>query len=69
MAMVLRAVRHDDEQESRGVTVLHDEVFRAMSNHPAWAAERDRRRAHARALLRQRRDAEVVNRVWARICP
>jgi len=70
MAMVLRAVRHDDERAIPTVTLLRESVIRgADSQHPAWVAERKRRRAHDRAMLRQRQDAEMVNRVWARVCP
>ena len=67
MAMVLRAERHDEEQVSpAAITLLHDRL-RARSAHPAWVAERERRRAHRAALTQQQRDAETVNRVWARI--
>ena len=65
MAMVLRAERHDEEQASP-ITLLHDRL-RARSAHPAWVAERERRRAHRAALTQQQRDAETVNRVWARV--
>jgi len=67
MAMVLRAMGHEGEQLGNEVLDLLCANIRSHSAHPAWVAERERRRAHAVALLRQRRDADTVNRVWAQL--
>jgi len=39
----------------------------ALLERLAWMDRERKRRAHREAMLRQQRDADIVNRAWSRI--